>query len=117
MEVLQIYVIETNIIKYIKCAQKCALFFIPFNYFVNMYEDADIGKLVCKYIYTNWIMKSKSQREFAILHGIEESTVRRIKNIALDTTKTEYNMSLNTLFKICQKRDITLADFFKMVGI
>ena len=82
-----------------------------------MNEDADIGKLVCKYIYTNWIMESKSQREFATIHGIEESTVRRIKNIALDTSKTEYNMSLNTLFKICQKRDIRLADFFKMVGI
>jgi len=82
-----------------------------------MDEDVDFGKLVCKYIYANWIIESKSQRDFASYHGIEESTVRRIKNVALDTTKTDYNMTLNTLYKICYKRGITLSEFFKMVGI
>lgn len=82
-----------------------------------MDEELDITKLISKYVYTNWITKAKSQRDFASIHGIEESTVRRIKNVALGTTKAEYNMTIKTIYKICQKRGISLNEFFKMVGI
>lgn len=61
-----------------------------------MDEELDITQLISKYVYTNWITKAKSQRDFASIHGIEESTVRRIKNVALGTTKAEYNLSLLT---------------------
>ncbi|KIC61342.1 helix-turn-helix domain-containing protein [Chryseobacterium taiwanense] len=77
-----------------------------------MEDEKDIIVDICKYIYLNWISKAESQRDFASKCGVEESTVRRIKNIALGTSKTDYNMSLKTLIKICQKRQMTLEDFF-----
>ncbi|WP_159478959.1 helix-turn-helix domain-containing protein [Chryseobacterium sp. 18068] len=77
-----------------------------------MDEEKDIIIAICNYIYTNWISKAESQRDFASKCGIEESTVRRIKNIALGTSKTDYNMSLKTLIKICKKKEISLEVFF-----
>ncbi|MCC3215542.1 MULTISPECIES: helix-turn-helix domain-containing protein [Chryseobacterium] len=77
-----------------------------------MDDEKDVIIEICKYIYLNWISKAESQRDFASKCGVEESTVRRIKNIALETSKTDYNMSLKTLIKICQKNQITLEDFF-----
>jgi len=77
-----------------------------------MEDEKDIIVDICKYIYFNWISKAESQRDFASKCGVEESTVRRIKNIALGTSKTDYNMSLKTLIKICQKKQMTLEDFF-----
>ncbi|MDV4043695.1 transcriptional regulator [Elizabethkingia anophelis] len=69
-----------------------------------MNEEADIVIAICKYIYNEWVTSAKSQRDFAFSHGIEESTVRRIKNVALGTAKADYNMTLKTLYKICQKK-------------
>ncbi|MBM7420459.1 MULTISPECIES: helix-turn-helix domain-containing protein [Chryseobacterium] len=77
-----------------------------------MDEEKDVIIVICKHIYTNWISKAESQREFAAKCGIEESTVRRIKNIALGTSKTDYNMSIRTLIKICRKEEISLEYFF-----
>lgn len=82
-----------------------------------MDEEKDIIIAICNYIYVNWISKAESQRDFASKCGIEESTVRRIKNIALGTSKTDYNMSLKTLIKICQKNKMTLEDFFSNIKI
>ncbi|WP_228404811.1 helix-turn-helix domain-containing protein [Chryseobacterium wanjuense] len=48
---------------------------------------------------------------FAIEHDIDEKTVRRIRE---DET---YQISLNTIMKICDTKNIKLSDFFKMVGI
>jgi len=81
-----------------------------------MDEESDLIKNICKYIYFNWIVNAQSQRNFASDHEIEESTVRRIKNIALGTSKTDYNMTLKTLKKICQKRRITLSEFFILIN-
>nr|WP_314492129.1 helix-turn-helix transcriptional regulator [uncultured Chryseobacterium sp.] len=80
-----------------------------------MVEEKDIIIAICKHIYVNWISKAESQREFAFKCGIEESTVRRIKNIALGTSKTDYNMSLKTLIKICRKKEISLEEFFRNI--
>ena len=77
-----------------------------------MDDEKDVIIAICKYIYQNWISAAESQRDFASKCGVEESTVRRIKNIALGTSKTDYNMSLKTLIKICQKKQISLEDFF-----
>jgi len=77
-----------------------------------MEDEKDIIVDICKYIYLNWISKAESQRDFASKCGVEESTVRRIKNIALGTSKTDYNMSIKTLIKICQKKQMTLEHFF-----
>ncbi len=81
-----------------------------------MEEEKDIVFVICKYIYNNWIVNSKSQREFASSHDIEESTVRRIKNIALGTAKGNYNMTLNTLYKICRKQNFTMESLFKEIN-
>lgn len=77
-----------------------------------MEDEKDVIITICKYIYTSWISQDESQREFASRCGIEESTARRIKNIALGTSKTDYNMSLRTLIRICKKQEISLEDFF-----
>lgn len=78
-----------------------------------MDEEKDVIIAICKYVYVNWISKAKSQREFASKCEIEESTVRRIKNIALGTSKTDYNMSVKTIAKICRKKEITLEQLFQ----
>lgn len=77
-----------------------------------MDDDAELNFAICTYIYVNWISKAKSQRDFAFKHDIEESTVRKIKNVALRTNKTDYNMYLTTLAKICRKEELSLNEFF-----
>lgn len=81
-----------------------------------MDEEKDVIIAICKYVYINWISKAKSQREFASKCEIEESTVRRIKNIALGTSKTDYNMSVKTIAKICRKKEITLEQLFQDIN-
>lgn len=81
-----------------------------------MDDERELNIAICKYIYINWILKAKSQREFASKHEIEESTVRKIKGIALGTTKIDYNMSLRTLAKICRKEKMTLKQFFENIN-
>ncbi|WP_066438123.1 helix-turn-helix transcriptional regulator [Chryseobacterium sp. CCH4-E10] len=81
-----------------------------------MDEEKDIIISICKYIYHNWVSKAESQRDFASKCGVEESTIRRIKNIALGTSKTDYNMSLKTLIRICKKKEITLEEFFSNIN-
>jgi len=81
-----------------------------------MDSKKDINISICKYIYHNWISTAKSQRQFATDHEIEESTVRKIKNIALGTSKADYNMTINTLHKICQSRKTSLENFFRLVN-
>ncbi|TLX26581.1 transcriptional regulator [Chryseobacterium indologenes] len=80
-----------------------------------MDDEQEVIIAICKYVYTNWILKAKSQRDFASKCDIEESTVRRIKNIALGTSKIEYNMSIKTIFKICRKNEFTLEELFQNI--
>jgi hypothetical protein len=75
----------------------------------------EISKIICKYIYKNWIESYKSQRSFAIDHGIEETIVRKIKNAALNE-KANYNIPVNTLNKICEAKNLKLSDFFLLVN-
>jgi len=77
----------------------------------------EANKIVCKYIYKNWVETYKSQRSFALDHGIEESIVRKIKNTVLNPHKVSYNIPINTLQKICEARNLKLSDFFKLIEI
>lgn len=77
---------------------------------------AEISKIICKYIYKNWIESYKSQRSFAIDHGIEETIVRKIKNTALNEKKANYNIPVNTLNKICEAKNLKLSDFFLLIN-
>lgn len=71
----------------------------------------DINRSILDYIANEWISKAKSQRSFALDHSIDEKTVRSIKN------DKEYQISLITIMKICEAKDIKLSDFFKKVGV
>lgn len=72
--------------------------------------------IICNYIYNNWVLKSASQRAFALDHNIEESIVRKIKK-TLQQDDYEYSIPVSTLQKICESRNLSLSDFFKKVGL
>lgn len=55
-----------------------------------------------------WIACATSNRDFALNHNIDEKTVRRI-------LEGRYRISLGTLQKICEARNIKLSEFFKLV--
>lgn len=69
------------------------------------------NRLIVEYIAREWVLKAESQNNFATEHGIDEKTVRRIKY------DKDYQISLITIMKICEARNVKLADFFKEVGI
>jgi hypothetical protein len=73
------------------------------------------NKIICSYIYKNWIETYKSQRSFALDHNIEESIVRKIKNTALKIKDSNYNIPVNTLQKICESKNMKLSDFFRLL--
>ena len=75
----------------------------------------DTSKIICNYIYKNWIETYKSQRAFGLDHGIEESIVRKIKNTALNSSQVNYNIPVNTLSKICEAKNIKISEFFKLI--
>ena len=77
---------------------------------------AEANKIICTYIFNNWIKSYKSQRAFGLDHGIEESIVRKIKNTALNINDSSYNIPVNTLDKICEARNIKLYEFFKLIN-
>ena len=70
----------------------------------------DINKAICEYITKEWINpfleNGGTQVGFADNHNILESTVRKIKNTP------NYRIPVETLFKICQERRISVSDFF-----
>ncbi|WP_430615333.1 transcriptional regulator [Flavobacterium sp. JP2137] len=75
----------------------------------------NIDTLICTYIYHHWIAQAVSQRGFALDHNIEESIVRKIKNTALQTAKSRYNIPVSTLQKICEARNLPLQEFFSLI--
>lgn len=71
----------------------------------------DINRKVCNYIAKEWIKTSKSNRNFALDHNIDEKTVRKI-------LKDEgYRIPLKTLYKICESRNLKLEEFFKLIKL
>lgn len=69
----------------------------------------DINKRICNYIASNWINESKSNRNFALDHNIDEKTVRKILQ------EEGYRIPVKTLQKICDSREIKLSDFFRLI--
>lgn len=84
-----------------------ALFSVRTFLFVEMDK---LSKSICSYIAQNWIEESKSQRAFALDHAIDEKTVRRIKS------DPNYSISLVTLKKICDARNLKLSQFLELIG-
>ncbi|SEP06459.1 helix-turn-helix domain-containing protein [Flavobacterium sp. fv08] len=69
------------------------------------------NRLIVDFIAREWVDKAQSQNSFATEHGIDEKTVRRIKY------DNNYQISLITIIKICEAREIKLSEFFKKVGL
>tara|TARA_R100001039_G_C1794558_1_gene74441 strand:- start:324 stop:590 length:267 start_codon:yes stop_codon:yes gene_type:complete len=73
----------------------------------------DINKAICEYITKEWInpylANGGTQVGFADHHNILESTVRKIKKTP------NYRIPVETLFKICQERRISVSDFFRQL--
>ncbi|CAA0153920.1 helix-turn-helix domain-containing protein [Tenacibaculum maritimum] len=71
----------------------------------------DVDKKVCNYIAKEWVKPSKSNRNFALDHNIDEKTVRKILQV------NGYRIPLRTLTKICEARNLKLEEFFKLVQV
>ena len=69
----------------------------------------DLNRKICDFIASEWIGETQAKTEFALNHNIDEKTARRIYN---DKT---YNITLYTLNKICEARNIKLSEFFKLI--
>ncbi|SFC38955.1 hypothetical protein SAMN04487907_10441 [Zunongwangia mangrovi] len=71
----------------------------------------DINRAICLFITEEWIdpflANGGTQVGFADNHNILESTVRKIKN------NPNYRIPVETLFKICHEREISMSNFFK----
>ncbi|TBX68352.1 transcriptional regulator [Flavobacterium silvisoli] len=70
---------------------------------------ADLNRKICDYIAKEWIGNEQAKTQFALNHNIEEKTARRIFN------DKKYTITLYTLNKICEARNIKLSDFFKLI--
>lgn len=75
----------------------------------------DINKKICNYITKEWIKpwidEGKSQTTFAKLHNVDESTIRKIKG------ENIYRIPVETLYKICNARKLSLKKFFEKLDI
>ena len=72
---------------------------------------SDFNRKICDYIAKQWIGNDQANTQFALNHNIDEKTVRRILN------DKKYRITLLTLNKICEARNLKLSDFFKLVGL
>mgnify|MGYP003391620145 FL=1 len=69
------------------------------------------NKIIVKYIKENYADPINNNSKFAKECNIDEKTVRQIRS------DNEYKIGLSTIIKICKGNGITLAEFFKNVGI
>jgi DNA-binding Xre family transcriptional regulator len=69
----------------------------------------DLNRKICNYIATEWIGEIQPKTEFALNHNIDEKTARRISN------DKHYTITLYTLNKICEAKNIKLSEFFKLI--
>lgn len=69
------------------------------------------NKKVVEFIRDTWVIPFNNNNLFAKEHFIDEKTVRRIKEDG------EYRISLITIMRICEAKNLKLSEFFKMVGL
>ena len=60
----------------------------------------DANRKIVDYIKTNWVIPYNNNSKFANDHNIDEKTVRRIRE------DENYTISLKTIIRICESRDI-----------
>lgn len=69
------------------------------------------NRKIVDYINNEWLSKAKSLNSFAVEHSLDEKTVRRIKN------DPNYTISLDTINKLCEARNLKLSEFYNLVGL
>jgi DNA-binding Xre family transcriptional regulator len=69
------------------------------------------NRKIVEFIRDNWLDENQSNLSFATSHGIDEKTVRLIKE------DQNYNISFKTILRICEARELKLYEFFKMINI
>lgn len=72
---------------------------------------SQLNRTICDYISKEWIGEDQPKTEFALNHNIDEKTARRIYN------DKDYTITLFTLNKICEARNLKLSEFFKLVEL
>jgi len=71
----------------------------------------DENRKIVDFIKEKYADPMNNNSKFAKENGIDEKTVRKIRE------DFEYRIGLSTIIKICKNNRMTLADFFKKVGI
>ena len=69
------------------------------------------NKKIVEFIRVNWVIPMNNNSQFANENNIDEKTVRRIRE---DET---YQISLITIQKICEAKELKLYEFFKMANV
>lgn len=69
------------------------------------------NRKIVEFIRDTWVIPTNNNSKFANENNIDEKTVRRIRE---DNT---YQISLVTIQKICESKELSLYQFFKMVDI
>ena len=69
------------------------------------------NRKIVEFIRDKWVIPMDNNNKFANENNVDEKTVRRIRE---DST---YQISLITIQRICEAKEMTLYEFFKIVGI
>ena len=69
------------------------------------------NKKIVEFMRDNWVIPMNNNSQFANENNIDEKTVRRMRE---DET---YQISLITIQKICEAKELKLYEFFKMVNV
>lgn len=71
----------------------------------------DENRKIVNFIKEKYADPMNNNSKFAKENNIDEKTVRKIRE------DSDYRIGLSTIIKICKNNEITLATFFKKVGI
>lgn len=71
----------------------------------------EANRKIVEFIRDTWIIPMDNNSKFATENNIDEKTVRRIRE------DDSYQISLITIQKICEAKELLLHEFFKQVGI
>ncbi|MCM4167364.1 hypothetical protein KCTC52924_02946 [Arenibacter antarcticus] len=69
------------------------------------------NRKIVEFIRDKWVEPTNNNNRFAKEHFIDEKTVRSIRE------NQNYQISLITILRICESKNLKLSEFFKMVGI
>jgi hypothetical protein len=69
------------------------------------------NRKIVEFIRDMWVIPLNNNSQFATENNLDEKTVRRIRE---DGT---YQISLITVMRICEAKNIKLSKFFEMAGL